>query len=197
VLVGAFADQYPNKAFFVERHIMKICSNPNCSEANPQPLEKFYNNRRNKDGKMDKCKTCRNKEKQIYRNTSQGKAKRRLENWRYRNTEYGNKMRNEHKKKYNSSEKAKKARQKLRDPIKQRSHYAVSNAIKKGNLPPPQTQMCSAKCGSPAIEYHHYAGYTPENHLKVIPLCKKCHQILHTKNPVVPISIQINLSPSK
>jgi hypothetical protein len=38
---------------------MKTCKNPKCSQINPQPLDKFYNDKGHKDGKMAICKACK------------------------------------------------------------------------------------------------------------------------------------------
>ncbi len=38
---------------------MKSCSNKNCPVENPQPLDRFSNGSRNKDGKSSQCKTCK------------------------------------------------------------------------------------------------------------------------------------------
>jgi hypothetical protein len=38
---------------------MKHCKNPDCKEINPQPLDKFFNDKSFKSGKMAICKTCK------------------------------------------------------------------------------------------------------------------------------------------
>lgn len=37
---------------------MKNCSNKNCKQKNPQPLENFAKNKRNKDKLQSRCRTC-------------------------------------------------------------------------------------------------------------------------------------------
>lgn len=57
---------------------------------------------------------------------------------------------------------------------------AVQDAIRHGDLPKAQALKC-AMCGKPAYDYHHHRGYDEAHHLDVIPLCRKCHVRLHTK----------------
>ena len=61
-----------------------------------------------------------------------------------------------------------------KDKQKIRARDAVSNAIKRGELPKAQDNQC-AKCGETAVAYHHHRGYKTEHFLDVIPLCPRCH----------------------
>lgn len=38
---------------------MKTCKNKDCTQINPQPLDKFFNDKGFKDGKMSICKVCK------------------------------------------------------------------------------------------------------------------------------------------
>ena len=40
---------------------VKYCSNKNCSQVNPQPIENFHKNKSSKDGLQDYCKICLSK----------------------------------------------------------------------------------------------------------------------------------------
>ena len=42
-----------------------------------------------------------------------------------------------------------------------------------------KTLQCS--CGQQAKHYHHHKGYTKKHWLDVIPVCTKCHSIIHLK----------------
>jgi len=71
-------------------------------------------------------------------------------------------------------------KRRLRRPsVKQgnRAAEAVRQAIKRGILPPVQTQFCI--CGNQAKNYHHYKGYAKENFLDVVPVCVSCHRKDH------------------
>lgn len=63
-----------------------------------------------------------------------------------------------------------------RDKQKIRARDAVSNAIKRGDLPKVQTCSC-IRCGATATAYHHHRGYKSDHFLDVVPLCHDCHQI--------------------
>lgn len=63
-------------------------------------------------------------------------------------------------------------------PIHHRAHQVVSKAIRDGILLPAASYKCHG-CSEQAGDYHHES-YAPEDHLCVIPLCKKCHNRHHT-----------------
>ena len=67
-----------------------------------------------------------------------------------------------------------------RDKQKIRARDAVSNAIKRGELPKVQTCQC-VKCGEPATAYHHHKGYKKEHFLEVVPVCHECHQMVEVE----------------
>jgi hypothetical protein len=62
-----------------------------------------------------------------------------------------------------------------KDKQKIRARDAVSNAIKRGELPKAQTCQC-VHCGRTASVYHHHKGYRKEHFLDVEPVCDSCHQ---------------------
>ncbi len=64
-----------------------------------------------------------------------------------------------------------------KDRQKIRARDAVSNAIKRGELPPAQQCSC-VRCGQPAAAYHHHKGYRRENFLDVKPVCHDCHPVI-------------------
>lgn len=59
-----------------------------------------------------------------------------------------------------------------KDKQKIQARDAVSNAIKRGELPKAQTCQC-VYCGQPATTYHHHNGYRKEHFLDVVPVCDK------------------------
>ena len=61
-------------------------------------------------------------------------------------------------------------RAQIKDTLRHRAHWAVSNAVKKGFLKPAQDFRCM-DCGSAAVCYEHRNYYKP---LDVDPVCKKC-----------------------
>ena len=62
-----------------------------------------------------------------------------------------------------------------KDKQKIQAQDAVSNAIKRGELPKAQTCQC-VYCGQPASVYHHHNGYRKEYFLEVAAVCDACHQ---------------------
>lgn len=48
---------------------MKYCSNPNCKQKNPQPIENFHKDTRKKDGLRSRCKACELERAAQYRET--------------------------------------------------------------------------------------------------------------------------------
>ena len=68
----------------------------------------------------------------------------------------------------------------LRHPEREKAYIAVSNAIRRGNLPRPDALQCHY-CPAQAKEYHHWRGYMPVCRLDVLPVCIKCHKNIHKK----------------
>src|SRR3990172_2943298 len=66
---------------------------------------------------------------------------------------------------------ASRAKSRLRYPHKVIAHKTVSNAVRDGRLPHPNTITCA--CGIPAEQYHHPDYEKP---LEVTALCRPCHQ---------------------
>lgn len=68
----------------------------------------------------------------------------------------------------------------IKDKQKIQARDAVSNAIKRGEMPRAQDCAC-AECGGTAVAYHHHRGYRTEHFLDVVPLCADCHQTAEDK----------------
>ena len=94
-----------------------------------------------------------------YQKTAKGKAAQR----RYAKTENGKKVRQEAQKRFY-----------LLHPERKNATTVVSNAIRDGILPHPDTLKCYY-CPKQAEQYHHWHGYEPEHLLDVVPVCAECH----------------------
>lgn len=64
---------------------MKNCKNPNCSGANPQTLEFFYNDKGAKDGKMAVCKACKTTKVYAWRENNRPVYNALAVKWRAKN----------------------------------------------------------------------------------------------------------------
>ena len=97
----------------------------------------------------------------------------------YKKSEYGKNVTYEQMKKYRQSEKGKDAKKRYnaRHPNQIKAEKAVSNAIRSGKLPRPDTLQCM-NCFRDAKQYHH-PSYAPEDRLKVFPVCVGCHIKCH------------------
>jgi hypothetical protein len=67
------------------------------------------------------------------------------------------------------------------NPDKSRSRNVVTNAIRNNELPPAHALVCEGCQEAQAQEYHHFAGYDPENALAVEALCRECHGLAHRR----------------
>ena len=69
----------------------KCCTNPDCTEVNPQPVENFYKKKIAKDGLQYHCKTCTNKFTKKWKEENPEKAKESLKKaskkWKEENPE--------------------------------------------------------------------------------------------------------------
>jgi len=171
-----------------ETIISKKCTK--CKEI--KPLSEFCRDRANKIGRKSCCKICDLKQVKKYQQTKRGKVVKRKANARYKKTEKGKAA----EKRYSQSEKGKAIRKRYRrtekykaihnacieryihrNQNKHKANITLNNAIKLGKLPRPDTLRCS--CKKQAEQYHHHKGYAPENWLNVVPVCTKCHNIIH------------------
>lgn len=62
-------------------------------------------------------------------------------------------------------------------PEQYAAHKAVIKAVAAGELLPAKSYKCDS-CGNQAEQWHH-PSYHPDDHLNVVPLCRKCHRQHH------------------
>lgn len=124
------------------------------------PIERFSKNYTLKDGHSNKCRAC-----QSAYDKANGARKLEMERLRMQ-TNKGKEVR----RRANIN-----ARQ--RHPEQVKAHNAITNAVRDGKLPHVSTQVCQ-KCGNKAQQYHHHS-YDPDFWLDVVPLCIKCHRLVH------------------
>jgi len=134
---------------------MKICIK--CHQ--DKRLTEFHKNKPSRDGHLNKCKTCSNKYHKKYRQTEKGKAYFK----HYRQSEKSRIIQRISGKHYS-----------ILYPERRKARKTISNAIRAGKLPRPDTLQCNY-CLEKAEQYHHYLGYVPKHWLDVIPVCKECH----------------------
>lgn len=172
----------------------KVCTT--CKQS--KLLTAFYKATGRKLGRCDQCIDCMKDYARRYRQSESAKALRNAASKRYRATEAGKAKRRERQRtKYAADVPYRelllnraKARQRTetgraqnnartsayrkRHPERVAARSAVNHAIESGALPKATERACE-KCGVPATEYHHHAGYSKENWLNVIAVCKSCH----------------------
>ncbi len=134
---------------------MKICST--CKQT--KSLSEFHKNKHCKDGHLCSCRICRGIYAANYQRTTKGKATQK----RYEQTEKGKATRRAVLKRFYT-----------RHPERKNATTIVSNAIRDGKLPRPDTLQCHYG-NHPAQQYHHWHGYEKEYWLDVVPVCKDCH----------------------
>lgn len=172
-----------------ETIISKRCSK--CKKI--KRFSEFYKDRTRKDGYRYVCKICQYESLKEYRQTEHGKniCKKILRKYQrtqkgkatkkhYAQSEKGRKVSRRALSKYKQTEKGKEATRRynehlrLREPNRIKARNAVNVAIRKGELPSPESLQCLI-CLKPSAQYHHHKGYAPEYWLDVIALCKACH----------------------
>lgn len=156
-----------------------------------KPVAEFYRCKRWRDGLSYRCKDCDREAAHRYNTSDKGRARAREQRRRFRASPKGkacieaysqSEQYKQNAKRYRqtAASKARMRRQRLRDMAagKQNARDAVSNAVRRGQLPSARSLRCR-ECGGPASGYHHHLGYEREHHLHVIPVCAKCHKALH------------------
>lgn len=133
---------------------MKTCFKCGISK----PFDAFYKHKRMADGYLGKCKICTKMDVRSHRAINLDRIhaydnqRSKLPHRRAAKTNYVRRL-------------------KLRDPIRYKAHYAVSNAIRDGRL----TRKPCIVCGDPKSEAHHHDYSKP---LDVTWLCFKHHRTI-------------------
>ena len=63
-------------------------------------------------------------------------------------------------------------------PEKTKARALVNQRVRHGRMPKASDQKCS-NCSNTAEHYHHHKGYSFEFRYDVVPVCIKCHKLLH------------------
>lgn len=162
----------------------KHCTNPECSQQKPQPIDCFHKNKNSPDGYMNHCKSCRKKyhiqyrttqayksSQKAYKQSDLGKISNRIRGKRYRTNEKGGRRSKEYWHKYKNNPE---------NICKIKARAIISSAVRSGKLPHASSLICTF-CSSEAKNYHHHS-YAEQYHLSVIPVCLLCHARLHENN---------------
>ena len=177
-----------------EQIITKRCSH--CKRI--KPLDEYYKDKSTPDGLYYSCKKCHNERTKSYaqtpkgrKNACKGSSKYRKKNrpkineyqrkyyHKYKQTPEGKETYNRYSKTEKGIENSHRQRKRYRKqyPDKFKAHQAMRNAVRSGKMPQANTQKCT--CEKQAYGYHHYLGYAKEHWFDVIPLCFRCHFIVH------------------
>ena len=158
-------------------------------------LSEFHPRPTASDGLRGSCKECRNENIRRYYNTPEGKKVFSECRKRYEKSPLGKKTIRAGQNRYRATEKgrlnwirARKTQYKLY-PEKNAARQAVYKAVNRGKIPHVKTLHC-LNCFSQAQEYHHNFGYERKYRLRVVPLCRICHDMVdirlgvtHVKKP--------------
>ena len=126
-------------------------------------LTLFHVNKRLPGGRVGICKECRNIANRTYsaanaeKEAARARAKAKLPHNRARQLDYNRK-----------------------NPEKYAAHKALTIALRRGELAPASACQC-ADCNSKVAQTLHHHSYHPDHWLDVIPLCRSCHGIRHSK----------------
>jgi hypothetical protein len=139
-----------------------------CGET--KPLEAFYRNRRNRDGRQVSCKAC----DRAYKRANPEKKRDQERRWRARHPEVARAI-------------GKRSREKRREQIKEtarrasvspagRARAALARAIKRGDMVRPDVCEDCGQCPETVLHGHH-----PDHskQLEVEWLCNPCHAKRH------------------
>ena len=143
----------------------KVCSN--CRQW--RSLVEYGSHRSVSDGLTCQCKTCRNAIQRMLGKRPDARQKNAAHMRRYRQTSNG---RIACRKAGNNG--------RIKRPNQMSAGSAVAHAIVMGRLPRASSCQC-ADCGIQA-EQHHHESYEKEHWLDVIPLCRQCHAIRHSRS---------------
>jgi hypothetical protein len=138
-----------------------------CGET--KPLEMFVKNKHCRNGRERRCQKCANAMNRAYRSSPKGQESQRraVRAWNQANPEAVRRKMDRAVTAFSSKE-----------PLAYKAQRMVNRAVKKGLIPHVNTQAC-CRCGEVANQYHHHLGYAPEHWLHVLPVCFRCHRLIH------------------
>jgi len=171
--------------------IIKTKTCPKCKQI--KPVSEFHKNQSRIDGYSSWCKICNSENSKRYNKTERGKIvskkavkkysktiKYKIARKRYNQSKKGKMSIRAYSKsdmaKANSIIQARKYRQRHKDRCTAR--IIVNHAVKRKGFPGANTKVCQY-CGKQAEQYHH-PDYSKS--LDVVPLCAKCHRLIHSNN---------------
>jgi hypothetical protein len=166
-----------------------------CSSCNQvKLLTEFYIDRSRKNGHQHYCKVCLNFFNKQYRQTEKGKKyrkhycqtkeykiRKRIGARKYHQSEKGKHTIHKALRKFRHTEKGKALYERYyaRPPERRKARLTVMNAIHSGKLKYARNFKC-AYCPAQAEHYHH-PSYAPDKRLDIIPVCAKCHKLIHNQ----------------
>lgn len=146
-----------------------------------KPLSDFYPHPQMADGHLNKCKVCACSDAAIHREahiTNPDWIKNERERCRIKAAR--------HRAAGTSHESSPvvKKRWLLANKLKRKAQGIANNAVRSGELTPPEAcEMCSVPSSSLAKHHHDYT-----RPLAVVWLCSACHGVLHRKHHSIPVT---------
>lgn len=154
-------------------------------------LDEFYRDGRTANGRLPECKECfKRREREKYHGDPNTRARKR----KWAQTKRDKKKHSEYNKEYAKTKAGKEVQKQGHDkyrashPERIRAKNMVHRHIRAGHIPHPTTQTCIV-CGCQAEHYHHVDYSQP---LDVVPVCTKCHRLIHkeTDQRLMPLFVQ-------
>jgi len=145
-----------------------------------KPVSEFTPYKIRKYGFRPECKQCRMiKQREYYKTHRKQCLKQKVD---YYNSERGQEIINKYRQSQKGRESQRCSSKKARKNCPERitAERAVELAVRSGKFPKASTHKCVI-CGKQAMDYHHDRGYFKKHWLKVIPVCRKCHAMIHSK----------------
>jgi len=134
----------------------------------------FYKDKSTKDRLAYECKLCKISRSNLWGRNNRNKTVRYGRKYRLKNLE---KTRAGQRRYYRENKDSFTARDKSADPKKVKAKNTIKLLVRRKEIPSVKTLRCSM-CSKSAQHYHHPNYSYPD---KVIPLCRKCHGLVHRK----------------
>lgn len=164
----------------------KFC--PHCEET--KPVSEFAKNKARHDGLQSWCKVClyalNKRNSPRYREHNRAYAEERRKDPEFRNREIIRKRearldpkQREHDRQYSRDYYRRKNPRWKKPKLMSQAHTAVWGAIRRGDLPKPDTLQCSWPDCSDMAKHYHHKSYEPEHWFDIEPLCTIHHGLTH------------------